>query len=391
MTSCLYGGDFTSADVLHVVVTVLGLFIVCVLTASVDRAAWDSRSIKVLFFLSIAQALVHLSTALVLNLNCLYPTPIPELLFDALFCLTILSYNMLAHSLLTTLIIRLDVVFSDSAQEVKGTLRQIIRALYITVSISGIAYLSNAALWYFDRYYELNYDVEVVMTVSWTIYWISYFLTSVVAVGVFARNLYLLATLPLPESIDADRSIQLTKQQEKLIAVSSKYISLFSIAAVSTFTSVMVASLYMAARVTGINDIGDTQLSLVIACDVVVNVACLFLQYKFADKMYRRVCCGLDACYNRLMAKRMKEDVNRRHDTLRSITLTAMELAMGAQLARAKVSDVECPTPISEEGTIDGVWEVAMTELALSYPNTLSHPKPLVENEDEIYPDPEVC
>lgn len=382
--SCGYGGDFTTTDGVHLSVTAFGLVItlsICI-HAFRARSSWDNPVIKVLFFFSILQAVLYLSEALALNLNCLYPSPIPEWLFDALFCLTILSYEMLAHSLLTTLILRLH-AFKHSALEITSTLRCTLLMLFIGVTLSGVAYFANVAFWYFEL--ELSedswYDLDVVVTISWTMYWTSWFLTSFVAVAVFARNLYRLAMFTPPENVSPDRSIQLTGDQNKLIAVSSKYVSLFALAAVSTFTCVMVASVGKVLSWTniGIAELEDNKLSLVIACDVVVNVVCLYLQYQFANKIYRRVCCGLDACCNRMMAKRMKKDVNRRHATLRSQTLPTISTISTA--VTSPVAEVVSPqTPMDDVDDDEKLVEFEMTKLDQ---NTIS----IIESEDERCPE----
>merc|ERR1719445_828382 len=277
--SCLYGVSLTTTDVIEICFTSCGLVAILCICIHSSQSDWKSRPIKALFFLSMTVAALFLAIVLILTMNCMYPSPIPTWLSDTLSSLGILSYMALSQSLLCTLIIRLVLAFEDSAFRVSLTMQRAFGVLYVAMTLCDIVWLYFSVK---DAVTGLGWHEESVL-VSWSLFWALWFGTSVMAVAVFVRNLYRLATLQPPENLSADQSIQLTHRQNELVRVSSKYISLFTFAAVSTLLMVLTATTrrIWSWSVQSLGELDANQFSLVVAVDVMVNAVCLYLQYKF--------------------------------------------------------------------------------------------------------------
>ena len=90
--------------------------------------------------------------------------------------------------------------------------------------------------------------------------------------------------------------------QQQFIGLAAKYVSLFSIAIVSSFLFLMV-SVLVAYGIFGL------ELGTVDTVDMVINIMCLYLQYKFTAKEYHTYCVVADRCSRKWMTRSMKESV----------------------------------------------------------------------------------
>merc|ERR1719233_1415998 len=79
----------------------------------------------------------------------------------------------------------------------------------------------------------------------------------------------------------------LDTEQLKVIEISSKYISLFVVASLSTIIQFAIASL--------LHSFGNDP-SLFLGVDCVVNLLCLYLQITASSTRYEKCCRGADAC-----------------------------------------------------------------------------------------------
>ena len=147
----------------------------------------------------------------------------------------------------------------------------------------------------FDKYYDFLTIIGTVL----------YLITYIYGMYVFAKcmvKLTTMTTISSNESRSSQRSINLNecqnKRKEELLYTSAKYVSLLSIAIITSFlTTGIYWYLYSI-----VNDslswsiMGAEILILVASVDCVVNIICLYLQYSFAKKYYDRYC----GCMSRL-------------------------------------------------------------------------------------------
>jgi len=138
-----------------------------------------------------------------------------------------------------------------------------------------------------------------------------------------------------------EEPIPLNEMQEKLMDLSSKYISLFLLASLSSFIT-MFSGFYESAS--------DLRVSLfLVPVDCCVNLVCIFLQYNFAVDHYNKFCGPLDRCCKRIMTNGWKASI---HSTRRE----ERQLELQEQAAAAKQSDFSTSpgldiVPIPENAT----------------------------------------
>ena len=92
--------------------------------------------------------------------------------------------------------------------------------------------------------------------------------------------------------------------QQQYIGLAAKFVSLFSIAIMSSFLFPIVSILIRYGPF-------EMQFGLMDSLDMVINIVCLYLQYAFADKEYRAYCVVADGCSRKWMTHNMKESVAR--------------------------------------------------------------------------------
>ena len=146
------------------------------------------------------------------------------------------SYGFFFISLLSTLAWRLHVTFNESVYRMSPFIRYSFIALLIFLSIGSVA---NAVPVLILDYFHW----KSILVYTSTILLILYFISSGLAVYVFACNLSKLAksrsTSMRDIGIDPKKAVQLTRQQQDLSDLAARYIMLFLIAITSTALSLV--------------------------------------------------------------------------------------------------------------------------------------------------------
>ena len=93
-----------------------------------------------------------------------------------------------------------------------------------------------------------------------------------------------------------NRTKGLDQKQHQMIAVVSKYITLFMIASGSTFIAFGGAPIF---NYHGLHS------GMLTAVDNMINILCLFCHYSFAEKYYYRYCRRIDICCRLTMIRRL--------------------------------------------------------------------------------------
>ena len=164
---------------------------------------------------------------------------------------------------------------------------------------------------YFDHYHGQQEMLTACLYVV-LVWIIIYAITSAFAVYLFVRKLLRLAVLQTSTlHTNALNIPSMNKQQTQMIELSTKYLTLFLFAMVSTLLSVAAAA-----------PLGGPMVSILIPVDMCVNAACLFLQYPFAQAQYNSLCSQLDSRIGKLLEQQMKRAIsstNTRHDGKNSV------------------------------------------------------------------------
>jgi hypothetical protein len=139
--------------------------------------------------------------------------------------------------------------------------------------------------------------------------------------------------------------IGLNKMQQKLMNLSSKYISLFLMASFSSFIT-MFSGFYESAS--------DLRISLfLVPVDCCVNLICIYLQYEFAVSHYTKCCGKLDRCCKYIMTKTWVDSIH--SDRREERNLELKEIADEKIATRMKVvTSPHVPSTIPEEPTLEG-------------------------------------
>eukprot|EP01084_Bolivina_argentea_P111070 198282_1 len=243
-----------------------------------------------------------------------------------LICITILC-------ILLTLLFRLYYTFKDTIYALKPLMKYTLIILYsllILVSFFNLMIMSYA---YVNRD-TINLSELFDVGVIWlgAIMGLIYIITTVIAVWQFAQKLMKLAEtratsieilkhgpnangikLHKIPSIDSIPSIQLNKEQIKLIEHTTKYIGLLSIGIV---TSIFTMTVLMASgNAFGENwDMKWFQIAYIfVSFDATINTICLYLQYAFAKKYYEKYCKCIHLCWKYMLTQEAEKSLSKKY------------------------------------------------------------------------------
>merc|ERR1712154_127163 len=121
--------------------------------------------------------------------------------------------------------------------------------------------------------------------------------------GLFVLKMFELTKLQCDQLPDLDvkaEDISLNSRQEKTLHLAAKYISLFSMASLSSIVSFILHLLPGDYEVIG---------SIAFPIDLCINLFCLHLQFGFADQYYQKWCCCWDSCCTALVHREAKRSI----------------------------------------------------------------------------------
>ena len=160
-------------------------------------------------------------------------------------------------------------------------------------------------------------------------------LSAMVAMCTFMSNVFVLGKARTKKQIKPfceDETIGLNEMQQKLMDLSSKYVSLFMIASISSAVT-LFSGFYESAS--------DLRISLfLVPIDCCVNLICIYLQYAFADKQYRKYCGKLDWSCKKMMTARWVKSIH----TMRRDECNLNLEVHGMKLEKTPVDALEKPT-----------------------------------------------
>ena len=191
-------------------------------------------------------------------------------------------YNGLLFCILGILFIRLYYTFNDSAFKIPKYEIYTFILLIITAIISCVISVISRMLPFPEPPHGIYLIIHGTSTLLSMILYVG---LSVWLIYLFARKMYVLG-----QSIKLEQSgYKMDDRQLKLLYTTSKYISLLSIAILTTWASFI---LYFAQTFTidKWTDLGKQMFLLQFCIDSVVNNLCLYLQYPWSQKYYKKCC-----------------------------------------------------------------------------------------------------
>ena len=253
-----------------------------------------NKSLVVLFCVAVCSAVLFLITGILYSIGWLIPSD--SLQFYTLILITVF-YMVFLFCLLATLIVRLWVVFKDSVWRMSYRIRNTFIVLCTLGVVGDICHIYLFSLT--DDQYGASDELYIrnLYLASGGALLLVYATMSALAVYLFVHNLVKLAALQTSRAADAislkhGARRTLNKQQVKMVGQSTKYLSLFLIAMMSTLISVipLLAGALLITRVLS-------------RLDVCVNVMCLYLQFRFAKLHYDTCCIKVDGCTRKVIER----------------------------------------------------------------------------------------
>eukprot|EP01083_Nonionella_stella_P148964 472456_1 len=221
-----------------------------------------------------------------------------------LFVSSMIAYYFMALNLLGSLLYRLYITFDDSMYRISTVPRYILNVLFVTC-----VFLMLPTVGIYASCIPSSDRSEVQQRILYAIYcglasFIFYIITAVIIVSLFAKNMLLLSKSRASSKRNiTQENPQLNQRQMLFINQISRYVSLFSMAMLSTF--VTVTSVMLAGIVPSSLKGKTVQLMLIsISIDGTVNMSCLALQYTFTNEFYHRHCKWIECCWKAIFIKR---------------------------------------------------------------------------------------
>jgi len=298
---------FKSSTVDEIVVIIFNVLSI-IITISIGvvtrkRLSSDAKmhlELEILFYIAIAASCtVQISSILSIVVCPSYGVSSQKaiMLFGAMN-----GFQGLFVAVLATLVLRLYVTFEHSAWKISRT-KKIISFAFGTFMC--LIWTAASVLAWNDMISRIMFYALLASGL------IIFVIISVDAAYHFVSNLLALARL----KASSPCNLAVNREQQRLINISAKYISLFLIAVVSSLVSTLltaVCRLYLEIH-------PGTSWSI----DGVANILCLYLQYTFAEKHYKRYCSRLDCCFR----SKMKDNiVNAKRKSMESVATNSATL-----------------------------------------------------------------
>ena len=226
-----------------------------------------------------------------------------------------LFYFMMMCDLLATLIIRLWLTFRGSMYQIstaKHCILMILLPITILVFFMGVGLYLSCII--------ISNDIQ--LRIAWVIYlaliaWSFYIITAIFAVSLFAQNMLKLTKLrtsTMKDVLEITRqNTEINKSQCRLIRDTSRYVSLFTLALLSSFVKMFIPIISNTfPYIFGGKFIYLTLISGSI--DGVINISCLILQYSFCDRVYHKHCKWVECCWKRIFERNIHKSIEKKYE-----------------------------------------------------------------------------
>ena len=197
-------------------------------------------------------------------------------------------HSITLQCILVTLLFRLYYIFKESTLEIT----KIQKWLFIIIYIIGILCIITTDADYFI--YDAN---EYIMWIAAAIGMVIYFGLSIYGMILFTLKMNRLFNM---EKSEGHQSIH-------LLNTTRKYVTLLSFSILSSWI-VCLCIVVLSVFIHSDNDIVNAILASIVCIDSVINVICLWLQYRFNQRYYDKYCGTVSTCCVYLIARRRAND-----------------------------------------------------------------------------------
>ena len=235
-------------------------------------------------------------------INC--PDNYDNHFYNATGTLFIASYVILLLGIENTLLLRLHYTFKESIYKLTSRQSLTLVILFIILTIFAFAVASLYALYTAESVNIGEYGYLSMLIVV-AVGGILYLLATIYSMYLFARKLLILTKLRATsmKNVMDENALKLNKTQTKLIKQTSRYITLITIAMITSSITITIFIFWRSNTI------------MVAYFDCTINVICLYLQYPFATKYYDKYCgCfGKYLCLNKILRENTKKSMERKY------------------------------------------------------------------------------
>jgi len=273
-----------------------------------------TQSLKVLFYMACASSLCL--TALCFSTVSLC---VASFKTGALICAAASTsvYAFVFLCIWTNLILRLFVAFENSVYKMARNEQIGFGAVFVFLTSNAFAASICQFLMLFGEGLTPSIYVQLSLGI---VFMVVFAVSALCAVCSFMGKLFVLGkarTLRQSKAFDEERPIGLNKMQENLINLSTKYVSLFLVASLSSFIT-LFSGFY--------ESVSGLRISLfLVPIDCTVNLLCIYLQYAFVEEKYERYCTKLDWVCKKIMTGRWVQAIHSKRREERDAEAKEME------------------------------------------------------------------
>ena len=262
--------------------------IITILSSQLKESSNIKKPIKIIHIISCILTLILSASMLILWTTC--KTQANSFLRTIImFCRYLALIGVLA-----ILSMRLYFTFKDSHLKISKCQQWL---FMITCSVLTIWLIIEVAIWEFIRIGNW-YSAIFTLAASGVIY----FAISIYAMILFAQKMYKLIKMR-SSIIDNGNRMKLNAQQEKILFITAKYVTLLAIAMISSWITMIFLITY--SGLCGFGEYCSDTLFMVIQCtDSVINIICLYLQFPFAKNIYNKYCLCCRSCCLYMLTRR---------------------------------------------------------------------------------------
>ena len=245
-----------------------------------------------------------------------------ESIENTFLTLYLFLYTFMLIGILDMLLLRLHHTFKETAYRITSAQSWIIMITAIMLIIFAIivSVLHGLYLWT-NKYAQaaiIMFGFLAVTYISLTIY----------CMYLFAQKLLILANLRatsmrnVHDHVQTQSAIKLNKSQTKIINQAARYMSLTSLAMISSIITFMPFFF----RVNYLFLVGSY-------FDCMVNVICLFLQFAFATRYYDKYCGCLKRFWNKRLSIKAEKNMERKYrDSIHATKIKSEEMESNADV-----------------------------------------------------------
>jgi len=276
-----------------------------------------AQSLKVLFYMACASSLCL--TALCISTVSLCLASFQK---EAIICgaVSIFVYAFVFLCIWSNLILRLFVAFQNSAYKITRRERIGYGVVFVFLVLNAIATSICQFLLLVGQGLAPSIYVQFFLGI---VFMVVFAVSAICAVCSFMGKLFVLGkarTLRQFNAFDEEQPIDLNQKQEKLIALSTKYVSLFFVASLSSFIT-LFSGFYESAS--------GLRVSLfLVPTDCAVNLLCIYLHYAFAEDKYQRYCSKLGWSCKKIMTGRWVQAIHSKRREERDAEVKRMQRAL---------------------------------------------------------------